>query len=366
MSDDASRIYFVAKGVLDPTANSFGEVAVAKQPNLYLWQEGEGTRFIATLSKNDRNDWGAPGGNTEGEELELSAFASPNGRYLSFMSERSLSGYENSDAASGEPAEEVFRYDAAADELACVSCNPSGASPHARRLGIEVGPGAFSLVDPYNLWDDQYVAASLAQGPIASDVGPVFYRPRVVHDSGRIFFHSFDALVPADSNGNWDVYLYEPSGVGDCTASSAGPAIARSGDGCVSLVSSGTAEGESVFLDASETGDDVFFTTTAKLSVLDTDEERDVYDARVNGVVAKLTPRTECQGETCLPAPEAPNDPTPASASFRGAGNVASERCPASKRKVTRNGNPRCVSRKHKKHKRHNQKKASHSRRAGR
>jgi hypothetical protein len=345
LSEDATKIYFVAKGALDPTPNSLGDVAVAKQPNLYIWQEGEGTRFIATLAKNDSNDWGS----ALGREKELNANGSPGGRYLSFMSERSLTGQDNLDAVSGKPVEQVFSYDAVADELLCISCNPSGALPHGERVGDLTQ--AVPVVDPWGLWENRFLAANLPQASAAALAGPVLYRPRAIFDNGRVFFHSFDALVPADSNGNWDVYEYEPTGVGDCTASSAGPSIARSGEGCVSLVSSGTAEGQSGFLDASESGNDVFFTTTAKLSVLDTDEERDIYDARVGGVVAKLTPRTECQGETCLPAPNPPNDPTPASASFRGAGNVASERCPASKRKVTRNGNSRCVSRK-KQHKR--------------
>jgi len=338
LSADGSKIYFVAKGVLDQTPNQLDDSAKADEPNLYVWTKDEGNRFIATLSKNDSQDWSG----ITSDELGLTTYVSPSGRYLSFMSERSLSGQDNLDAASGKPLEQVFRYDAVAEELACLSCNPSGASPNGTRTAVGEG---INPADPFGLWFQRLVAANLPQPPAAS-INLTFYHPRVVFDSGRVFFHAFDALVPADSNGSWDVYEYEPTGVGDCTTSSGGPSIARSGDGCVSLVSSGTAENESVFLDASATGDDVFFTTAAKLSVLDTDEERDIYDARVDGVVAKLSPRTECQGEACLPAPMSPNDPTPTSASFQGAGNVPSERCPASKRRVTRNGGSRCVSRK--------------------
>ena len=79
----------------------------------------------------------------------------------------------------------------------------------------------------------------------------------------------------------------------------------------------------------------------------------DVYDARVDGVAAQLPDLAECQGEACRPQVSAPDDPTPASAAFHGAGNVtpeeASKRCPKAKRKVRRKGKVRCVSRnKHK------------------
>ncbi len=42
----------------------------------------------------------------------ISSRVSPDGRYLAFMSERPLTGYDNTDAVSGQPDEEVFLYDA--------------------------------------------------------------------------------------------------------------------------------------------------------------------------------------------------------------------------------------------------------------
>jgi hypothetical protein len=348
MGDDATNVYFVANGVLDSQANQVGDSAVPDQPNLYRWQEGSGTRFIATLSEEDRNDWAAkPGaGNFDAVAVNLSAAASPNGRYLAFMSQRSLTGYDNRDAKSGELAQEVFRYDALADELICASCNPTGASPNAllgatasRQLGI----------DPQRLWDGEVLAAVMPEATKTSLIGPSFYRPRAIHDNGRLFFNAADSLVPADSNGQWDVYQYEPTGLGDCTLSSGGAATARSAGGCVSLISSGAAEEESAFLDASVGGNDVFFYTSAQLSVTDEDGELDIYDARVNGVPATLTPNAECLGEACQPAANPPNDPTPASASFKGQGNpkpAARKRCGKGKRVVRRKGKARCVVRK--------------------
>jgi hypothetical protein len=367
-SEDGSRAYFVAKGVLDSAPNEFGDSAVPGQPNLYLWEAGEGRRFVATLSEGDKFDWGVTPGtssNYAAHAAKLNAAGSPDGRYLAFMSERSLTGYDNRDAKSEEPVEEVFRYDAVADRLDCVSCNPSGASP----LGQVSNPSGDrpNRADTQANWSKRWVGAIL---PAAQEseptVGLAFYHPRVVLDNGRVFFNAVDPLVSADSNGEWDVYQYEPTGTGDCTSSSEGAAIARSVGGCVSLLSSGTAEEEATFVDASESGNDVFFITPARLSVTDEDEELDVYDTRVDGVPARLPVINECLGEACQPAPNPPNDPTPASAAFHGSGNVPSERCAQSKRKVIKAGSPRCVAKKHKKHSHKKAKRANSKRRAHR
>jgi hypothetical protein len=367
LSEDADRAYFVARGVLDTAANEAGDSAVPGAPNLYLWEEGVGRHFVATLSERDRGDLGLLPTllDRNGHAARLSAAASPGGRYFAFMSERSLTGYDNRDAKSEEPLEEVFRYDTVEDRLDCVSCNPSGASP----TGKVSDPTASDppRADPQSNWSERWVAAVLPSAQESEPtLGLTFHHPRVVLDNGRVFFNAVDSLVSADSNGAWDVYQWEPTGVGDCTSSSSGAAIARSAGGCVSLLSSGTAEEEASFLDASESGDDVFFLTPARLSVLDEDSELDVYDARVNGVPATLPVINECLGEACQPAPNPPNDPTPASAAFRGAGNVPSERCPASKRKVIRAGSSRCVAKKHKRKRSHKAKRAASKRRAGR
>jgi hypothetical protein len=362
-SDDGTHFYFVARGVLDTVPNAASEGAVAGEPNLYLWREGQGVRFIAPLSDGDSADWGKVGINPVGWASNINAAASPSGRYFTFMSERSLTTYDNRDAASGEGVEEVYRYDAIADRVECISCNPSGASPFGGRESSSLG--LRTLADPHSFWRGRRVAAILPE-PLRSEPfgNGSLYRPRAIFDSGRVFFNAIDALVPADSNGQWDVYQYEPLGVGDCTASSGSASISRSGGGCIGLISSGTAEEEAAFLDASATGDDVFFLTPAQLSVTDEDHVVDVYDARVDGVPATLAPNNECLGEACQPAAIAPNDPTPASSSFRGRGNVkpnVRKRCAKGKRKVRRGGKARCVSDKHKRHHR-----AGKSRRAGR
>ena len=348
---DGSRAYFVARGVLDTRANPHGEIATSGQPNLYTWSEGGGTRFVATLSGEDSTDWAAPWSQT--------AEASPSGRYLAFMSSLPLSGYDNRDAAGGERAEEVFRYDAQSEELACVSCDPGGARPRAGVPGP--GGGLPEEFDPQHLWWGKPVAAVVPEASKleAGTGGGAFisaHAPRYVEDDGRVFFNAVGSLVPADSNGTADVYEQEPLGAGTCTASSGGAGTAVVPGGCVSLISGGTPGGASAFLDASEEGTNVFFYSPARLSAIDVDDELDIYDARVNGEPASLEPSAECLGEACQPPATPPPYTQGATATHHGPGNVRARkprrRCPKGRRTVRRHGKARCV-KKHRRARRH-------------
>jgi len=177
---------------------------------------------------------------------------------------------------------------------------------------------------PNQLWQGETVAAAVPEASFLSNqefhVSP--YAPRYVHDDGRVFFNAADSLVSADSNAGGDVYQYESSGVGSCSASSGGAATAVVPGGCVSLISSGTAEGTAAFLDASEGARDVFFYSPARLSVADEDSELDVYDAREAGEPATLEPVAECLGEACQPPAVPPSYTVGATATHRGPGNI--------------------------------------------
>jgi len=341
---NGDRAYFVAKGVLDTDPNGFGESAVSGGYNLYFWEDSQSPRFIGVLSSEDRQVWGSVGAGSEealGYAGRLGASGSPSGRYFAFMSERSLTGYENRPPGSEVSAQEIFRYDAAADQLECVSCNPGGESPEG--MLVKSGSGA----DPVETWTGKLVAAILPESSRSGGLGFLYplHSPRTVLDSGRVFFNAADRLVAADSNRTWDVYQYEPLGVGDCTSSTAQSSVSRSENGCVGLISSGT-QGGGTFIDASPSGDDVFFLSSAKLSALDEDEVLDVYDARVNGVAATSTIQSQCAGEGCRGSQVAPVAVNPASASFSGRGNLKGQdakRCGKGKRKVRRQGRVRCI-----------------------
>ncbi len=348
IAEDGSSAYLVARGVLatnegaalDP-ATGEREHAAPGQLNLYVWREGQGMRFVATLAEADTPDWGGPvDSNGVFYAYKLTATASPSGRYLAFMSKLPLTGYDNRDAAGGERAQEVFRYDSQTDDLTCVSCDPSGARPHALVPGPDAGQLSEEF-DPNQLWGGVEVAAVVPEAMKPTAGGNSLYRPRFIQDDGRVFFNAADSLVAADSNGDGDVYEYEPTGVGSCSPSSGDAGTATLPGGCVSLISSGTAEGTSAFIDASEGARDVFFYSPAQLSVTDTDNELDVYDAREAGEPARLEPIAECQGEACQPPASPPAVQTPASASFRGPGNVkqkstAPSRCAKPARRAKR------------------------------
>ncbi len=225
-SEDGTDVYFVAGGVLSNQPNGEGENAVAGGANLYEIRDGE-VEFVAVLSQEDFRDWDGTGG-AFFEPSEQTAQVSPGGRYLTFMSNRPLTGYNNIDAISGKPDDEVFLFDSVSGRLVCASCNPSGARPEGAELAKGVDAAAYIPG-----WTEYANSGSLRQ-------------PRYLSDSGRLFFDSSDALVRQDVNKEEDVYEYEPAGAGDCSASSSGYEVGSGG--CVGLISSGTARGQSTFM----------------------------------------------------------------------------------------------------------------------
>jgi hypothetical protein len=319
-SEDASYVYFVSNAALQNN----GVVVPGAQPggcdsgsragvtcNLYVRHDGT-VRLVAELSGEDSYDWGniLP---------HLGARVAPDGRWLEFMSDRSLTGYDNRDSVTGNPDVEVYLYDASGNGgegvVVCASCDPTGARPHG------VSPSLRSLTGAgWVLGERRGVAASVPGWIAYTNAGKeALYQSRYLSDSGRLFFNSSDALVPQDSNGTGDVYEYEPTGVGDCTTSNT--TFVTVSNGCVGLISSGTSKQESGFLDASENGNDVFFLTYAQLSHRDTDSILDVYDARVGGRFPEAPSPPVCEGDACQSPVRAPEDPTPGSLTYSGPGN---------------------------------------------
>jgi sugar lactone lactonase YvrE len=288
-SADGSYVYFVANGVLAPGA-SFGNCAnqTGYSPsgsdgcNLYVAHNGT-TTFIARLGGNDFSDWS--GLYNDGDPSEgFTARVTPDGKHMAFESVRGLTGFDNRDASTGRPDNEVFLYDASTSQLACASCNPSGAQPtgDASILGSE--EAAADGVDPG--WNSG-----------------LLYLPRNLSDDGsRLFFETTDALVAGDVNGLQDVYEYE--------------------NGRPRLISSGTSGVDSSFFDASPSGNDVFFETQAQLAPQDVDHQLDIYDARVGGGFPSTPVGVACSGDACK-APPSGSVPgvAPGSASFAGPGN---------------------------------------------
>lgn len=322
-SDDVSNLYVIAKGVLTTTPNSHGEAAAAGQANLYLLH-GTTRTFIATLASNmgfynpgDSFDWVSH----QPEEL-AGAQVTADGMHLAFVSERSLTGYDNTVASGTSCGEdgfgqalpsackEVYVYNAKSNILVCASCNPTGARP----TGPSFIPGQKMMGSETHL--SNFSLARALSG-----------------DGSRLFFDSADGILPTDSNGEYDVYEWEAAGTGGCAES------LTNNRSCIYLISSGHSSDESLFVDASESGDDVFFTTREQLVGQDDDELRDLYDARVDGGLASqgLLPSGQCAGWECRSPFSTPTSmPLAASVTFLGAANLRVARN-ATSRKRSRN-----------------------------
>jgi hypothetical protein len=289
-SEDLRRVYFVANNQITPGGPE------GTGPKLYLWDDtGASPKVVylgtldASTSENEfRGDariWAAPAIGPGDLQIPRQARWSRDGRFLAFISTASLTGFDN----EGEP--EVFRYDAVAEQLSCATC-VADSRP-------STGTIAFNTAQP--------------------QVKPVNHLPANVSDSGEVFFSTARGLLPEDSNGQVDVYEY---------------------DGALALISAGSGASGSFFLDASPSGSDAYFITADRLVGWDRDSNIDVYDARVGGGFPEpgFVP-PPCEGEACLEAAQAPNDATPGSSSYSGAGNVMQRKkgvCP--RHKVRRQG----------------------------
>jgi sugar lactone lactonase YvrE len=345
--EDGTSVYLVAQGVLAGNEDGNGEKAEAGGNNLYeLHFDGASwsTTFIAQLSSEDSPEWE---GNRLGDTAFLTARVSPNGRYLAFMSNASLTGYDNRDQASGKRDEEVYLYDSQEARLTCVSCNATGGRPHGVLDTVEAGEGLGLVVDRRKVWAEQgheHWLAGNIPGWTAQSLVSALFQSRYLNDEGRLYFNSPDHLVQQAKSGKESVYEYEPSGVGSCASSSGG---------CVSLISSGSSSRESAFLEATPSGNDVFFLTAAQLLPQDTDTAFDIYDARVcTSASPCLTPPISAPpgcstANACRPSEpgqQAPLGPS-GSATVNGQGNVSPQPQPRGEPLGTKSVHPKSPTR---------------------
>jgi hypothetical protein len=293
-SENGEDVYFVAEGVLSGPSSG-NALPEAGQPNLYL-KRGNGTPvFIATLSPQDRsevepfhasiNQVTGGYGDWQPALSNRTAEVPASGVGVVFMSSMSLpvAGFPGGYPTGG--AEEVYVFDASANQLFCVSCSSSGT------------PGDASGFLPIS-WTGTYIPQWISA------------------DGSRVFFASGSSLVAQDTNGRQDVYEWEREGTGSC------PVHRGVNGGCISLLSGGTSDTSSWFVGASASGDDVFIVTRAQLVPEDQNGADDLYDARVGGVRPVSPPA--CTGSGCqgIPAPP-PTFATPPSVTFSGAGNLS-------------------------------------------
>ncbi len=300
-SEDLSYVYFAAGAALAPEAepqtcdpNSLESTDC----NLYVLHQGEPVRFIAQLSGKDSftkpTSFYFHDGDWQGGMGQREAQVTPSGGTVLFSSVKPLTGYENINS-EGKRTEELFVYEYAGKALRCISCD-RGAEHPART------ESSWLPVSYQDTYSDNWMSV----------------------DGSRVFFDSQNALVPQDTNGKTDVYEWERAGSGTCPSAEA--------EGCIYLISNGTAGEGNYLIGASSVGNDVFFTTRAKLVAEDGNENIDIYDAHVGAVEPPVPP--QCTGTGCQGLPSAPPVfSTPSSVTYNGVGNFAPEPKVATKTK---------------------------------
>ncbi len=323
-SRDGSVVYFAANGDLDgPGGGKAGDCtgrlgSASGECSLYRWEVGGKASFVARLDaggneiETDAANWAATPYKISGftsVNFQKTAQVSEDGEALLFRSQRQLGAYPNEGAA------EFYLYRNGTG-LACVSCDPSGASPVGTPDLGDIYPGTSTIP----LAISSFASRNLTAG------------------GKRVFFETPDALVNADTNGEpscpltegqfahracLDVYEWEAVGTGSCVA---GEATVEGG--CIYLLSTGKGKEPAILADASESGEDVFFFSRDRLVGQDKDELVDVYDVRANGGLGAQNPPAPppaCESvEACHEAPPAPPAPAlaPVTPGFFGPGNA--------------------------------------------
>jgi hypothetical protein len=288
-SDTGDYVYFIATGQLVAGAPTLGS-----QAGLYVWhKEGENAtvRYIGKLANLKRSGIGDSSYLTwvntswsiiSGKESRVS----PDGEHLLFMSssgEGLLSAHGGVDvdqSACAGGCQTLYSYDAVTEKLQCASCTSDG----------RVVANAYDMIS-------ESKGASMQS----------WHLSHALSDDGRyVFFTTPGALVSGDVNGKLDAYVFDTV------------------TGKVSLLSSGTDPSDSFFMDASASGGDAFFMTRQRLVGWDSDNNLDLYDARIGGGLpepAAVLPG--CAGDACQGVQTTvPVFDGPGSLGFAGSGNA--------------------------------------------
>jgi hypothetical protein len=309
VSEDLTAIYFQSTERLTPEAPAARFVPVGQALDLYRYDIPAKTlRFLV-------QDFGA---NSNNEQYGLS----PDGRFYYFTAKRVAGLPGGATGTEGEFGGEFYRYDSAQDVVECVSC----ASPFDPEPKLALSP---------------HLGNAATNGIVQNGVPKTTY---VSANGDYAFFATPAALLPQDQNGelppesytciegckerpsgtpSTDVYEWRKSGVDGCARL----------QGCISLITPGTDGYFVQLLGTTNSGRDVFFTTRSQLVPQDNDNSVDAYDARISGGFAPPTRPVECEGDACSTPFAAPNDLTPSSATFSGAGNVLGATLPEVKSK---------------------------------
>ena len=259
---NGSYVYFVAEGALASGGDrGSGEPVRRARRHDHVRRDAQ----LPTTA----SDWNG----------SYTARVTPDGTHLAFESTQSLTGFDSTDAPRGHARQRGL------------PLRRRLAQPRVRLVQPDRSTTAGSLDDrsdrerPAHRW--QHVPAAQ----------PLRRRQQAVLRHGRRTSPSTTPTAPRTST------------------SCAG--------GAAHLISTGTSDDNSLFIDASANGNDVFFITREQLASRDDDGGYDLYDARVGGGFPESAPLPPCSADACRPGTTpAPPPPAQSTSTFSGPGNA--------------------------------------------
>jgi hypothetical protein len=312
VSKDLGAVYFLSAQRLGPEAPAIApETGVASTVfNLYRYDVGARTlHFVAQTS------------------AQGPSYLSPDGRYYYFEGpEAHNSGGYGVAGLPGKNIPQAFRYDSATDVIQCISCaSPFDPEPRLNssfggrtwypRGGAVDGTPTITFVSG----DGHFAFFSTPSRLVAADLDGE-HRVESVRD------HEEHGDEENETSVSSDIYEWRADGVDGCGQI----------QGCLALITDGRGGFQNLLLGTADEGRDVFFSTASRLVSSDNDTAIDIYDARIGG--GSPPPPSlpvECEASACSIPPGAPNDATPSSLTFTGAGNVL-QPAPVATRVTTR------------------------------
>jgi hypothetical protein len=300
-SADGSRVYFAARGQLDPGRGP--DLAENEAQDTYSVFSAVAGRieYIGRVTAGDVAIGGGRPGVTVLSGVDLTSRVTPDGNHLLFESSADLTGYES----GGVPEAYLFSAGRAPEDpgsTVCISCRPDG-RPSLARANDRLLPNGEERSTPL-------------QPPIS-----------LTESGAMAFFESRDYLAAGAVAGQLNLYEWEHGQVYLLTTLE--PAAPGS-----STVSGGRLRFGGATLD----GSDVYFVTPTALDWEDTDARSDVYDLRVGGGFApppavpgpcQALAEDSCQSAGAVP-PAAGT--APQSSGPPGSGNVVGHRHPGEKK----------------------------------
>ena len=230
---------------------------------------------------------------------EVSGFlaSGTNGLGVSIFLAKALFG------AKEDLPEQILRYDSAQHLIECLSC-ASPFDPEPKTASIYGGGTEGTSTTPVVSANGDYVFFDTPAALLPSDIDGEFAPGTNV--GGRTGSGETDYSVSSD------VYEWRRDGLDGCAHL----------QGCLALITSGRGGYLNLLLGIDPSGRDVFFSTNESLLPRDNDTAADIYVARIGGGFPEPPRVVECAGDACSTPFAAPNDLTPSSSTFQGAGNV--------------------------------------------